>query len=72
MFKCNKCGQHYIPGFLDCHCQIQLHQRQLTGKTLIASNTAPDLQLGAPPVRALLTSSEDKAIGSGLAPQAAQ
>jgi hypothetical protein len=22
MFRCNRCGQYYVPGFLDCHCQV--------------------------------------------------
>ena len=22
MLKCNRCGQYYVPGFLDCRCRV--------------------------------------------------
>jgi len=25
MLKCSQCGQYYVPGYLECHCQIMLH-----------------------------------------------
>jgi hypothetical protein len=26
MFKCNRCEQYYIPGFLDCRCRVAARQ----------------------------------------------
>jgi len=28
MLKCSRCGQYYVPGYLECHCQIMLHTLQ--------------------------------------------
>lgn len=25
MLKCNRCGQYYIPGYLDCQCRVTAH-----------------------------------------------
>jgi hypothetical protein len=24
MLRCSRCGQYYVPGYLDCHCKVML------------------------------------------------
>jgi len=40
MLRCNRCGQYYIPGFLDCKCRTMSHRLISNNERLYASPSA--------------------------------
>ena len=40
MLRCNRCGQYYIPGFLDCKCRTMSHRLISNNELLYASPSA--------------------------------
>jgi hypothetical protein len=54
MLRCNRCGQYYIPGFLDCQCRTMSH-RLISNERLYASPSVnramTALPLGVPTAR---------------------
>jgi len=53
MFKCNRCGQYYIPGFLDCRCRVAARQ-------LHSANVSPSLGHSEHRVAGILPSEAEK------------
>jgi hypothetical protein len=39
MLRCSRCGQYYVPGFLDCQCRTMSH-RLISNERLYASPSA--------------------------------
>ena len=78
MLRCNRCGQYYIPGFLDCQCRTKSHQLISNDEHFYASPSAnratTTLPLGAPKARRVTDSMDTEspvpiAVGSGSNPQ---
>ena len=78
MLKCNRCGQYYIPGFLDCQCRTMSHQLISSDERFYASPSANrammTLPLGAPKATRVTDSVDTEspvpiAVGSGSNPQ---
>ena len=34
MLRCSKCGQYYVPSYLDCQCRVASHMRALANASL--------------------------------------
>jgi len=76
MLRCNRCGQYYIPGFLDCRCRTMSH-RLASNERLYASSsdnrTMVTLPFGAPQAKRITESVEGApasiVAGGGSGPQ---
>jgi CheY-like chemotaxis protein len=78
MLRCNRCGQYYIPGFLDCQCRTMSHRLISNNERFYASPSAnramTALPLGAPKATRVTDSVDTEspvpiAVGSGSNPQ---
>jgi hypothetical protein len=78
MLKCNRCGQYYIPGFLDCQCRTMSNHLISSDERLYASpsanRTMTALPLGGPKTTRVTDSVDTEspvpiAVGSGSNPQ---
>jgi len=75
MLRCNRCGQYYIPGFLDCQCRTMSH-RLISNERLYASPSAnrvmTALPLGVPAARRVVDTVDESpasiAVGGGSDP----
>ena len=74
MLRCNRCGQYYIPGFLDCQCRTTSHRpNSNTGlyPSLSANRAATTLPLGTTKATRVMDSVDTSkspvpmAVGSG-------
>jgi len=45
MFRCNRCGKYYVPGYLECECRVT--SRRLRYPGVSKENQAKTLLFGA-------------------------